>query len=255
MCHICAKTLQSTFANRFNRAHLSRGHLFQGRFKSLVVERDEYLGPLIQYIHLNPIRAKLVQIDAIDTYRWSSLWYLFHKRKRYGFMALEHALYYTGDLSDTTRGRRAYLQHLLWLQSDSKAKRQLQSTRLCRGWALGSKQFKEDLVDKYLPVGQVGHLEGRDLAEANEIRWNRILAKCMAVMEKDSRDVHTDKKSVHWKALIALFMKDNTSVSNVWLTSHLNMGIPQGVSRSTRTLAHNNGRKNRKYLEMIRITA
>ena len=52
-----------------------------------------------------------------------------------------------------------------------------------------------------------------DLAEANEIRWNRILAKCLAVMEKDSGDIHTAKKSVHWKALIALFMKDNTSVS------------------------------------------
>jgi hypothetical protein len=247
--------LQSTFANRFNQAHLSHGHLFQGRFKSLVVERDEYLGPLIHYIHLNPIRANLVQKDTIETYRWSSLWYLFHKRKRFDFMALEHGLCYAGNLSDTMRGRRDYLQHLLWLQSDSKAKRQVQSSKLCRGWALGSKQFKEKLVDQFLPVGQVGHLEGKDLAEANKIRWDRILAKCMAVMEKDSRDIRTDKKSVHWKALIALFMKDNTSVSNVWLTNHLNMGIPQGVSRSTRKLADSKGRKHKKYLEMIRITA
>ncbi len=142
-----------------------------------------------------------------------------------------------------------------WLQSDGKAKRQVQSSKLCRGWALGSKQFKEELVDQFLPVGQVGHLEGRDLAEANEIRWNRILAKCLAVMEKDSRDIRTAKKSVHWKALIALFMKDNTSVSNVWLTNHLNMGIPQGVSRSTRILANSKGRRHVKYLEMIRITA
>jgi len=35
----------------------------------------------------------------------------------------------------------------------------------------------------------VGHLEGKDLAEANEIRWHRILAKCMMVMAKDSRDI------------------------------------------------------------------
>ena len=170
-------------------------------------------------------------------------------------MALDHGLYYAGNLSDTLRGRRDYLQHLLWLQSDSKAKRQVQSSKLCRGWALGSKQFKEKLVDQFLPVGQVGHLEGKDLAEANKIRWDRILAKCMAVMEKESRDIRTDKKSVHWKALIALFMKDYTSVSNVWLTNHLNMGIPQGVSRSTRRLADSKGRKQMKYLEMIIITA
>ena len=65
--------LQSTFANRFNRAHLSHGHLFQGRFKSLVVEQDEYLGPLIHYIHLNPVRANIAQKDAIEMYRWTTL--------------------------------------------------------------------------------------------------------------------------------------------------------------------------------------
>ncbi len=153
------------------------------------------------------------------------------------------------------QGRRDYLQHLLWLRSDGKAKRQVHSSKLCRGWALGSKQFKEALVDPFSPVGQVGHLAGKDLAEANEIRWDRILATCMAAVEKDSRDIHTNKKSVHWKALIALFMKDNTRVSNVWLTNHPNMGIPQGVSRSTRQLADSKDRKHTKYLEMRRITA
>jgi len=48
----------------------------------------------------------------------------------------------------------------------------------------------------------------KDFAEANEIRWNRILEKCLTVMEKDPRDIRTDKKSFHWKALIALFMKE-----------------------------------------------
>ena len=64
--------LQSTFANRFNRAHKAHGHLFQGRFRSLVVERDEYLGPLIHYIHLNPVRAGLVTTEKMESYRWSS---------------------------------------------------------------------------------------------------------------------------------------------------------------------------------------
>jgi putative transposase len=247
--------LQSTFANRFNRAHLSHGHLFQGRFKALVVERDEYLGPLIHYIHLNPLRANMVNTETIETYRWSTLWYLFHKRKRPDCMALELGLYYAGNLADTMKGRRDYLQYLLWIQSDAKAKQRIQSSRLCRGWALGSKQFKEKLVDQFLPVGKVDHLEGKDYSEANEIRWKCILEKSLTVMKKNVKDISADKKSVHWKALIALFMKDNTSVSNVWLTKHLNMGIPQGVSRSTRKLAHNRGRKQKKYLEMLKITA
>ncbi len=111
---------------------MSHGHLFQGRFKSLVVERDEYFGPLIHYIHLNPIRANLVQTDTIETYRWSTQWHRFHKRKRSDFMALEQGLYYAGHRPDTMKGRRDYLQHLLWIHSDFKAKRRIQSSRLSR---------------------------------------------------------------------------------------------------------------------------
>ncbi len=247
--------LQSTFANRFNRAHLSNGHLFQGRFKSLVVERDGYLGPLIHYIHLNPVRANLAQLDHMSSYRWSTLWYLFHKRKRLDCMDLALGLYYAGNCSDTVKGRHQYLQYLAWLRSDQKANRSIQSSKLCRGWALGDKQFKEQLVDKFLPVGQIRHLEGKNLKEANEIRWQRILTKCLSVMEKDKTDITADRKSAEWKGLIALFMKDHTSVSNVWLTQQLNMGISQGVSRTTRLLAENQGQKNKKYKEMRRITA
>jgi putative transposase len=247
--------LQSTFANRFNRAHLSHGHLFQGRFKSLVVDRDEYLCPLIHYIHLNPLRANLVQVENIESYRYSTLWYLFHKRKRIDSMALSLCLYYAGNLPDSMKGRRAYLDYLKWLTSDSKAKRQIDSSRLCRGWALGGKHFKEELVDKFLPVGQTGHLEGKDLSEANGIRWNLVLKTCLSIAEKDKRDIQQDKKSAEWKVLVALFMKDHTSVPNTWLAKHLNMGVPHGVSRYTAKLASNKGRNRKMYLEFAKITA
>ena len=54
------KWLQGTFATRFNRFRNERGHLFQGRYKSLVVEPEVGLGPLCHYIHLNPVQAGLV---------------------------------------------------------------------------------------------------------------------------------------------------------------------------------------------------
>ena len=46
------------------------GHLFQGRFKSILVEADSYFVELTRYIHLNPVRAKIV--DSPEKYRWSS---------------------------------------------------------------------------------------------------------------------------------------------------------------------------------------
>ena len=52
--------LQQSFTQYFNRAHQKVGHLFQGRYKAIVCDRDEYLLELVRYIHLNPVRSKLV---------------------------------------------------------------------------------------------------------------------------------------------------------------------------------------------------
>ena len=52
--------LQQSYTQYFNRKHGKVGHLFQGRYKAIVCEKDEYLLSLIRYIHQNPVRAKLV---------------------------------------------------------------------------------------------------------------------------------------------------------------------------------------------------
>ena len=62
--------LNVSYAAYFNLKHQRKGHLFQGRFKSILVDEDTYLKQLSRYIHLNPVRAKLVN-DPSD-YLWSS---------------------------------------------------------------------------------------------------------------------------------------------------------------------------------------
>jgi putative transposase len=54
----------------FNKKHDRCGHVFQGRFKSFVIEDERYLCALILYVHGNPLRAKLVK--ELGEYRWSS---------------------------------------------------------------------------------------------------------------------------------------------------------------------------------------
>lgn len=59
------------YAIRYNRRHLRHGHLFQNRYKSIVCEEDGYFQQLVRYIHLNPLRAKLVKdIKGLGRYRW-----------------------------------------------------------------------------------------------------------------------------------------------------------------------------------------
>ena len=59
-----------SYAAYFNRKRDRMGHLFQGRFKSILVDADEYLKHLSRYIHLNPLRAKMV--EQLRSYPWSS---------------------------------------------------------------------------------------------------------------------------------------------------------------------------------------
>jgi putative transposase len=61
--------VQQSYTQYFNRKHRKVGHLFQGRYRAIVCDKDEYLLTLIRYIHQNPVRAKMVR--KIDEYRYS----------------------------------------------------------------------------------------------------------------------------------------------------------------------------------------
>ena len=65
------RRLLTGYAVTFNRRHERSGHLFQNRYKSIICEEDIYLLELIRYIHLNPLRAKLVpDMETLDNYPW-----------------------------------------------------------------------------------------------------------------------------------------------------------------------------------------
>jgi len=240
--------LQATFANRFNRIVQSRGHVFQGRFKSLIVERDEYMGSLLDYIHLNPVRAGIVTSDQLRDYRWSTLWYLFRKRKRPGFVNLSSCLYYAGRLADTPMGRKKYLSSLACLAEPNAKHGDAKFEHLCRGWALGTKAFKTELLEKE----QVQWVEsvGRETEEARHLYWENLLNRLLAYHGKDSGNILTEKKSAHWKVMIAHYMKKHTLVSNTWLAEHMNMGRPQGVSQYVSGFERSKGFKTASYRKM-----
>jgi REP element-mobilizing transposase RayT len=64
------RQLNGIYAQTFNRRHRRVGHLFQGPFKCILVDRDSYLLEVIRYVILNPVRARMVK--AAGQYPWSS---------------------------------------------------------------------------------------------------------------------------------------------------------------------------------------
>ena len=64
------RQLNGVYTQRFNRANARVGHVFQGRYKAILVERDSYLLELARYVVLNPLRARMV--PCLENWPWSS---------------------------------------------------------------------------------------------------------------------------------------------------------------------------------------
>ena len=76
------RRLLSGYAIYYNHRHRRHGHLFQNRFKSIICEEDAYFQELVRYIHLNPIRARIVQtMSKLGKYAWCGHSVIIGKRK------------------------------------------------------------------------------------------------------------------------------------------------------------------------------
>ena len=100
------RRLLTGYAVSFNRRHQRHGHLFQNRYKSFLCEEDVYLKELVRYIHLNPLRAKIVKdLKALKKYRWCGHSTLMGKAET-SFQDTEYVLKLFGQ--STNQARRAY---------------------------------------------------------------------------------------------------------------------------------------------------
>jgi putative transposase len=77
------RRLLTGFALWYNRKHRRHGHVFQNRFKSILCQEKSYFSELVRYIHLNPIRARLVKnLDELGRYAYSGHRVVIGKVKR-----------------------------------------------------------------------------------------------------------------------------------------------------------------------------
>jgi putative transposase len=98
--------LNGSYTSYFNRRHRRSGHLFQGRFKGHLIEEEGYFLEVSRYIHLNPVRARMVRRP--DDYRWSSYLGYVRARRAVDWVSYDQVLGEFGR--DRTAARRAYGQ-------------------------------------------------------------------------------------------------------------------------------------------------
>lgn len=226
------KWLQSSFASRFNRFTGERGHVFQGRYKSIVVEEDRPLTSLIDYIHLNPVRAKIVTIENLPSYRLSSFAH-YWECKGWRTLAREQLLRQY-ELPNTKDGMRKYLEHLRHCDEGLPRKAKELAKYYCQGWYLGSQDGKRALAKRLADTDEALDWEGVDRQELNETRWEALMVEELSARAIDASTIASTPKGADWKVAIARRLRAETTASNPWIADRLNMGHPSRISNLIR---------------------
>ncbi len=140
-----------TYTSYYNKNNNRVGHLYQGRYKSILVQKEKYLNILSRYIHLNPIRINKFEgspfIDKrkyLTEFKWSSLKGYININNRESFIDYKTVLSDYGG--DTKRGRENYWQTL---QSDIEGEIEMKKN-IIAGSLLGDDDFVKKIKEKYL---------------------------------------------------------------------------------------------------------
>lgn len=223
--------LQGTFAARFNQLRRERGHLFQGRYKSLIVDPTDGLGPLCHYIHLNPVRAQLCSVSELPAQRWTSVGWLMDPKLRASWYAPQPALAHAGSLPDTPAGRRKYLDYLAWLTEDEPARKKQRFAEMSQGWVIGGGEFTKALVRENRKLTGQGRKLAAETRIAREAVWEETLRALLRKLRRKPKELAGSGKSEDWKLAVAAELKTRTMATNRWLADTLHMGNLYEVSR------------------------
>lgn len=110
--------INGAYATYFNVKRARSGHLFQGRYKAILVEKDAYAEELSRYIHLNPVRAKMVKTP--ETYDWSSYNFYIGRKKDPKWLHRDFILgYFAMKVSAAQKGYKNFVLSLVDQEYDS----------------------------------------------------------------------------------------------------------------------------------------
>jgi REP element-mobilizing transposase RayT len=217
------KWFLGTYTARFNRRHKLTGHVFAGRYKSLLVGGEGgYLRTVCDYVHLNPVRAKLLPPEAaLRSYRWSSFKLsLLPPGQRPGWLRVDRMFGECGVRSDSAAGRQEF-ERRLETRRHQESEEELRPVR--RGWCFGDKQFRQELLAQVEGGAGPSHY-GAELQEAAEAKATRIIDEELRRAVWTEADLRLRKKGDPAKIQMARRLRAETTVTLQWITTRLRMG-------------------------------
>jgi putative transposase len=216
--------LLGTYTSRFNRRHRLTGHLFAGRYKSLIVDGsgNGYLKTVCDYVHLNPARAKLVMPGRpLKDYRWSS-WpaYLSPPSRRPPWLRVDRLLSEHGIPKDSPAGRRELERRVEeWRKREAKT----DYGAIQRGWCLGNDDFRKELLEMMSERMGPEHY-GAERGETDAEKAQRIVSEELEKRNWREKDLVTRAKGDEEKVKIALRLRAETVQTVKWIADRLSLG-------------------------------
>jgi len=243
--------LQNTYTRRHNCRHRLWGRLFGDRYKAILSEGGSgyYYCSLMDYIHLNPVRAGLVRVErgaSVRDYVWSSVMkgYAVPPGRRAVWLAAEVGLA-MAQCADTASGRRRFVEHL-----DSRAREEgvgagviapgqdRRNSHLRHGWYWGSQAFAErmlQLAGKGIATRRNRTYRSAPLFRAHDEREaQQLLDGGLAVAGLSARELDSLPGSDVRKVALANLLLERTVARQSWIADKLAMRSAANVSQQVR---------------------
>ncbi len=218
------KWLLGTYTSRFNRRHKLFGHLFSGRYKSLVVDGsgDGYLKTVCDYVHLNPVRARLLApAEPLQTYPWSSYpLYLQAPARRPEWLRVDRLLGEWGVAAESASGRRRFAAEME-ARRQGEADEEFKPVR--RGWCLGGEEFRRGLLEQIAGQRCASHY-GEELKESAAAQAQRLIDEALGKKGWTMEDLQARRKGDAFKVRLAAQLRARTTVTVAWIAERLCMG-------------------------------
>jgi putative transposase len=219
------KWLLGTYTGRFNRRHKLFGHLFSGRYKALIVDGSGtgYLRTVCDYVHLNPARAKFLEVGlSLSSYPWSSLRdYLKSPQKRPDWLRVERLLGEHGIPRDSVAGRREFGRRMELRRLERNDPGQFKAVR--RGWCLGDKTFRKELLAQMKEQVREHH-SGPERVETEQERAEALVQAGLRRLNWKETDLGARRKGDPEKVKLASRLRTETAVTIKWIAERLQMG-------------------------------
>jgi REP element-mobilizing transposase RayT len=219
--------LQTTFATRFNRFRSERGHLFQGRYQALLIEDDAALVRVIDYIHLNPVRAGIVPAASLADFRWGSLSRLMRGSNKSWLSPTR--LLQQRVLSDSSAGWNRYVEQLKLLAASPREQQRLGFDELSRGWAIGTTGWRAAVARDHVHLAATPDLPQAEIRDLREARWSLQLQQLLPLWGKNPEDLKCAPAGVVWKVELAARLRQEAGASYSWIARNLNTLRPASL--------------------------